>query len=46
MELTRLLPLGWAVLFVVVAGVLACLEAALSRVSRVRVHFGRLRCGP
>ena len=38
MDLTRLLPLGWAVLFVLVAGVLACLEAALSRVSRVRVE--------
>jgi hypothetical protein len=38
MELTRLLPLGWAVLFVLVAGVLACIEAALSRVSRVRVE--------
>ena len=38
MDLTRLLPLGWAVLFVLVAGVLACIEAALSRVSRVRVE--------
>ena len=38
MTLSALLPLGWAVLFVVVAGVLACLEAALSRVSRVRVE--------
>ncbi len=38
MDLTLLLPLGWAVLFVLVAGVLACLEAALSRLSRVRVE--------
>ena len=38
MSLALLFPLGWAVLFVVVAGVLACIEAALSRVSRVRVE--------
>ena len=38
MSLALLFPLGWAVLFVLVAGVLACLEAALSRVSRVRVE--------
>jgi len=38
MSVADLLPLGWAVLFVLVAGVLACLEAALSRVSRVRVE--------
>ena len=33
-----LLPLTWAVVFVVLAGLLACLEVALSRVSRVRVE--------
>ena len=31
-------PLVWAVVLVVLAGLLACLEAALSRVSRVRVE--------
>jgi CBS domain containing-hemolysin-like protein len=34
----NVLPLIFAVLFVLVAGVLACLEVALSRVSRVRVE--------
>ena len=34
----NVLPLVVAVLFVLVAGVLACLEVALSRVSRVRVE--------
>ena len=37
MTLSDVLPLGWAVVFVLLAGVLACVEAALSRVSRVRV---------
>jgi CBS domain containing-hemolysin-like protein len=36
--LAAVLPLAWAVVFVLLAGVLACLEAALSRVSRVRVE--------
>jgi CBS domain containing-hemolysin-like protein len=36
--LSALLPLVWAVVFVLVAGVLAGIEAALSRVSRVRVE--------
>ena len=36
--LSDVLPLVWAVVFVLLAGVLACIEAALSRVSRVRVE--------
>ena len=36
--LAAVLPLLWAVAFVLLAGVLACIEAALSRVSRVRVE--------
>ncbi len=43
--MATVLPLVFAVVFVMVAGVFACLEAALSRVSRVRVeqlvHDGR-----
>jgi len=35
---SNVLPLVFAVLFVLVAGVLACLEVALARVSRVRVE--------
>ena len=35
---TEVFPLLWAVVFVVLAGLLGCLEAALSRVSRVRVE--------
>ena len=38
MTLAAVLPLAWAVVFVLLAGVLACIEAALSRVSRVRVE--------
>ena len=38
MTRTALVPLLVAVLFVVVAGLLACLEVALARVSRVRVE--------
>ena len=38
MTLSSVLPLVWAVVFVLLAGVLACVEAALSRVSRVRVE--------
>ena len=37
-DLHAVLPLVWAVVFVLLAGLLACLEAALSRVSRVRVE--------
>jgi len=38
MTSTEVLPLVVAALFVVLAGLLGCLEAALSRVSRVRVE--------
>ena len=38
MTSTEVFPLVWAVVFVVIAGLLGCIEAALSRVSRVRVE--------
>ncbi len=38
MTLSAVLPLVWAVVFVLLAGLLACIEAALSRVSRVRIE--------
>jgi CBS domain containing-hemolysin-like protein len=38
MSLSGVAPLLWAVAFVLVAAVLACIEAALTRVSRVRVE--------
>ncbi len=38
MTVAAVVPLVWAVVLVVLAGLLACLEAALSRVSRVRVE--------
>ncbi|MEO6204788.1 MAG: hemolysin family protein [Mycobacteriales bacterium] len=38
MSLSSVLPIAVAVLFVLVAGLVACVEVALSRVSRVRVE--------